>query len=319
MSYSQIAEWERYMLAALLAHGFNQAQIAHILGRHRSTISRELRRNAARSTGWYSAKLANDYTRTRRRQTRRHSQFTAAQWRQVVRLLEALNSPEQIGGYLRRLKLFSICHETIYRYVRTDKRQGGSLYRCLRQGHRRRRKRYERRLPRELQLGKRRIDQRAPSVEARTTIGHWELDTMMGPTQTGRCVVTLVERATGYLRIGLLRSRCAAEVNARVIELLRDQPHPVLTITADNGSEFAGFRTIEDATGAVFYFANPHHAWERGSNENTNGLIRQYIPKGLSLDQLTQYDCNAIAKALNTRPRKRYDYFTPEERYVPLR
>jgi IS30 family transposase len=317
MSYSQIAEWERYMLAALLAHGLNQAQIARILGRHRSTISRELRRNAARSTGWYSPKLATDYTRTRRRRARQHSQFSAAQWRQVVRLLEALYSPEQIGGYLRRLGLFSICHETIYRYVRADKREGGTLYRYLRQGHRRRRKRYERRLPRQSQLHKRRIDQRPTCVERRTTIGHWELDTLMGPTQTGPCLVSLVERATGYVLLGLLRSRCASEVNARVIQLLRDQPHPVLTITADNGSEFAGFTTIEDATGAVFYFANPHHAWERGTNENTNGLIRQFLPKGQSLSHLTQHDCNAIAKTLNTRPRKRYNYRTPEELYAP--
>lgn len=275
MSYSQIAEWERYAIAAMLACGYNRAQIAYVLGRHRCTIGRELRRNAARSTGWYSPQLAQDYTRGRRWQTRQHSQFSAAQWRQVVRLLEARYSPEQIGGYLRRLELFSICHETIYRYVRADKHDGGTLYQHLRQGHRRRRKRYERRHPRESQLHKRRIDQRPASVERRTTIGHWELDTMMGNSQTGPCVVTLVERATGYVLIGLLRSRCASEANARIIELLRDQPHPVLTITADNGSEFTGSTSIEDATGAIFYYANPHHAWERGTNENTNGLIRQ--------------------------------------------
>jgi transposase, IS30 family len=317
MSYSQIAPWERYAIAALLAHGYNQAQIAWILDRHRSTISRELRRNVARTYGWYHPKLANDYARTRRWRTRQHSQYSAAQWRQVVRLLEGWLSPEQISGYLRRLGLFSICHETIYRYVRADKREGGTLYLNLRQGHRRRRKRYEPRGPRPAHPFKRHIDERPRSAQRRVVIGHWEIDTMAGPDPSGPCLLTLVERTTGYVALGLLRTRTAAEVNARAIELLRAQPRRVLSITADNGSEFAGFTTIEQATGVPFYFTNPYHAWERGTNENTNGLIRQFIPKGQSLANLTQHDCTAIARALNRRPRKRLRYRTPEACYVP--
>lgn len=317
MSYSQIAQWERYAIAALLAARFNRAQIARILGRHRCTIGRELRRNAARGTGWYSPKLANDYTRTRRRRTRQHSQYTAAQWRQVVRLLEDWLSPEQIAGYLRELGLFAICHETIYRYVRSDKHQGGTLYLNLRQGRRRRRKRYERRGPRVAHPFKRHIDERPRSAATRATVGHWEIDTIAGPDPNGPCVLSLVERATGYVALGLLRARTAAEVNARAIELIRAQPRRVLTVTADHGSEFAGVVTIEQATGARFFFANPYHAWERGTNENTNGLIRQFIPKGQSLANLTQHDCNAIARSLNRRPRKRLRYRTPEACYVP--
>lgn len=317
MSYSQITFGERYAIGALLAAGFTQAAIADILQRHRSTISRELRRNTARTCGWYRPKLAEDYTRTRRKQARHHSQFTPAQWRQVERLLEEWLSPEQIAGYLKRQQLFAICHETIYQYVKADRHRGGTLYQHLRQGHHRRRKRYERRRPRGRRLGRRSIIERSPRVDARVEVGHWEIDTLMGASPSGPCVLSLVERATGYTALGLLRARTAAEVTARTIELLRAQPRRVRTITADNGSEFQGYTTIEQATGATFYFAQPYHAWERGTNENTNGLIRQYLPKGQSLAALTQYACNAIARALNQRPRKRLHYLTPEQCYVP--
>ena len=129
------------------------------------------------------------------------------------------------------------------------------------------------------------------------------------------CVVTLVERATGYLLIGKLGERAASEVTRRTIELLRKHPERFRTITADNGTEFHSYKKIEKATGVKFYFATPHHAWERGTNENTNGLIRQYLPKRKSMAHVTQRDCTRIAKKLNTRPRKRYDYETPEERF----
>ena len=305
MTYSQITFPERYAIGALLAARFNRAQIAQILQRSRSTITRELRRNTARTCGWYRPKLANDYARTRCWRTRQHSQFSAAQWRQVVRLLKAWLSPEQISGYLKRQELFSICHETIYQYIKADRRQGGTLYLNLRQGHRRRSKRYERRGPRGRLLGKRSITERSPVEDARIELGHWEMDTIMGASQTGPCVLSLVERATGYVALGLLRARTAAEVTARAIALLRAQSRRVRTLTADNGSEFHGYVSIEQATGATVYFAQPYHAWERGTNENTNGLIRQYLRKGQSLAHLTQYDCNTIANALNTRPRKR--------------
>jgi len=304
------------MLGALLKQGYPRAHIARILGRHRSTVTREIRRNTDRGCGWYRPIVAEVYARTRRGRARRHSQFSSAQWRTVRRLLEAWLSPEQIAGYLRRQRRFAISPETIYRYVRADRRAAGTLYLELRQGHRHRRERYGRRSPRTQDLGKRSITDRPPIVDARTQIGHWEMDTILGASQAGPCVLSLVERATGYVALGLLRTRTVAEVNARAIQLLRAQPRPVRSVTADNGSEFHGFTTIERATGAVFYFATPHHAWERGTNENTNGLVRQFLPKGQSLALLTQYDCNAIARALNTRPRKRLHYATPKERYV---
>jgi IS30 family transposase len=129
------------------------------------------------------------------------------------------------------------------------------------------------------------------------------------------CVVTLVERATGYVVIGKLRARGSHETARKTIELIRRHPEKFKTITSDNGTEFHAYKKVEQATGVKFYFATPHHAWERGSNENTNGLIRQYLPKRTSMAHVTQRDCNAVAKKLNTRPRKRYRFDTPEERF----
>jgi IS30 family transposase len=151
-------------------------------------------------------------------------------------------------------------------------------------------------------------------VERRAQVGHWEIETVMGVGNT-HCVVTLLERATGYVMIGKLRERSASEVTRRTVELVKKHPGKFRTITADNGTEFHSYKAIEKATGVKFYFATPHHAWERASNENTNGLVRQYLPKRKSMARVTQRDCTRIAKRLNTRPRKRYDYKTPEERF----
>ena len=134
-------------------------------------------------------------------------------------------------------------------------------------------------------------------------------------TGNDHCIVTLAERATGYLLIGKLRDRTMDEAATRTIQLIKKHPGKFRTITADNGTEFHSYKKIEKATGVKFYFATPHHAWERGTNENTNGLIRQYLPKRTSMAHVTQWDCNRIAKKLNTRPRKRYNYQTPEERF----
>ena len=138
-----------------------------------------------------------------------------------------------------------------------------------------------------------------------------EIDTVLGNTKP--CIVTLVERATGYLMIGKMRARTTAELNRATLGLISDAPLPVTTITADNGTEFHRYADLEAQTQVRFFFATPHHSWERGTSENTNGLIRQYLPKRKSMARLSQQRCHAIARSLNTRPRKRFDYRTPEE------
>jgi IS30 family transposase len=140
---------------------------------------------------------------------------------------------------------------------------------------------------------------------------------MLGAGQAGPCVLTLVERKSGFLLLGKLPRRTAPFVNRRLHQLIQRQPRPVRTITVDNGTEFHSYAAVEERLPTRFYFATPHHSWERGTNENTNGLLRQYLPKRESMARLSQHDCNRLAAKLNRRPRKRLGYRTPEECYVP--
>jgi IS30 family transposase len=314
--YRQITVDERYTLGVLRQLGHSAAAIARALGRDRSTVWREVRRNRARSDGTYRPQLAEWYARRRRSRSRRNQRFSASDWMQVHARLREKWSPEQVAGRFRCDQLLRISHETIYRHIWADKRAGGTLHTHLRGARKKCRKRYGHYDSRGRLAGKRMISERPPIVAARGRIGDWEVDTMLGAGQAGACVLSLVERKTGYLVLGKLRARSTAEVNRRAIPLLQQQPHPVHTITSDNGTEFHGHVALEAATQAAFYFATPHHAWERGTNENTNGLVRQYLPKRISMAHLTQQDCNAIARRLNHRPRKRLGYRTPEESYA---
>jgi IS30 family transposase len=316
MTYRQITFAERYTLGLLRQGGLAPAAIARVLGRHRSTIGREVRRNETPRDGCYRPQLAEWYACGRRSRSRRNRRLSAADWAQVETLVREDWSPEQIAGRLRADQELAISHETIYRYLWADKRQGGQLYRHLRGACKQRRKRYGRYDSRGRLAGKRPITARPAVVEARMQLGHWEGDTVLGASQAGPCVLSLVERKTGFLVLGQLHQRTTAAVNRRATSLIQAQAHPVRTITVDNGTEFHGYAAIEQATAAAFYFATPHHAWERGTNENTNGLLRQYLPKGQSMAHLTQHACNRIAAKLNRRPRKRLGYRTPEECYA---
>jgi transposase, IS30 family len=315
MTYHQITLEERISIAWLRRQGISIAGIALELDRHRSTIYRELGRNSSPHDGAYRSSKADSWARTRRRHSRRNQRFTAQDWDLVELLLKEDWSPEQVAGRLRRDGRLRICHETIYRHLWRDKGQGGSLYLHLRGATKQRRKRYRSYDSRGRLAGKRPIEDRPAAAEQRSRIGHWEADTLLGRGKP--CVVTLVDRKSGFLQLGKLRARTAEELTRRTIQLIQRQPRPVHTVTADNGTEFHGYAHIERATGTRFYFAAPHHAWERGTSENTNGLLRQYLPKRQGLTSLTQYDCNAIARKLNARPRKRLNYRTPQECYHP--
>lgn len=310
--YHQLTSGERYELRALRRQGYSKAAIARAMGRHRSTIGRELARNS-RKDGGYRPYTADEMTRARRRRSRRNRRFTGTDWDLVVARLEQHWSPEQISGRLKRSGELRISHETIYRYVWLNKKQGGVLYRYLRQAGKKRRKRYGRYDSRGRLAGKRHISERPPGAENRSRIGHWEVDTMVGPGKP--CILTLVERKIGLVLVAKLRARTVAELNRAAVRLINNAPLPVRTITADNGTEFHGYKDIEAATGVKFFFATPHHSWERGTSENTNGLIRQYLPKRSSMARVSQATCNRIAGKLNSRPRKRLDYLTPAECY----
>jgi IS30 family transposase len=225
-------------------------------------------------------------------------------------------SPEQVVGWFSRFRILAISHETIYRYIWEDKARGGTLHVHLRRANKRFRKRYGAYDSRGRLAGKRHISTRPAGAENRSRHGHWEVDTVLGNSQSGACIVTLVERKCGYTVIGKLERRAATELNARLEALIQRERRPVRTITADNGTEFHSYKALEKRVPARFYFATPHHSWERGTNENTNGLIRQYLPKGASMEHITQEDCDRIADKLNRRPRKRYGWRTPEELYA---
>ncbi len=314
MTYRQITLEERYTIALLRKQGRRRAEIARHLGRHRSSVSRELRRNASPWDDSYRPSKAQEQANGRRSRSRRNRRFEGREWDRVEALLREDWSPEQVSGRLRESRQLSISHETIYRYVWEDRKLGGSLYRHLRCATKKRRKRYGRYDSRGRLAGKRAIGERPASVETRRVMGHWEIDTVMG-VGNDDCIVTLVERVSGYVLIGKLKAKTMKEAAKRTIALVRKHPEKFHTITADNGTEFHSYGKIESATGVEFYFATPHHAWERGTNENTNGLIRQYLPKRTSMAHVTQHDCKRIAKKLNTRPRKRLNYQTPEERF----
>lgn len=315
MSYHQITAAERYTIGVLRRQGLSAAAIARALGRHRSTIGREVTRNQTPRDGAYRPDLAEWYARGRRTYSRRNWRFGPEVWALVRARLAELWSPEQIAGRLRHEGQLSISHETIYRYIWVDRQDGGTLYTYLRGARKQRRKRYGSYDSRGRLAGKRMIGERPAIVEARTQIGHWEGDTVLGAGQAGPCVLTLVERKTGFLLLGQLRQRTTAAVTRRTTRLIRRERRPVRTVTVDNGTEFHDYAGIERRTSTRFYFATPHHSWERGTNENTNGLLRQYLPKGQSMAHLTQAACDRIAEKLNRRPRKRLGYRTPEECY----
>ncbi len=311
-TYHQLTSEERYALSTLRKQGFRQSQIARALGRHRSTISREVRRNVKKDQAYRPA-LADDIARWRRSRSRRNHRFAAADWDLVEAWLREDFSPDQVSGWLRRFRLLRISHETIYRHIWDDKQRDGNLHRHLRCVQKKRRKRYGRYDSRGRLAGKRAISERPSGAENRSRVGHLEGDTVLGTDK--HCLLTLVDRKTGYVMIGKLEARTVEATNQAAIELINNSARRIRSVTVDNGTEFHGYKAIEAATDADFYFATPHHSWERGTNENTNGLIRQYAPKRTSLAHLTQRHCDHIAHKLNNRPRRRLGFRTPAECY----
>lgn len=319
--YSQLTEAQRYIVAALHRQGQSLRAIARQLGRAPSTISRELKRNRCIATdNAYRPSKAQERTNGRRRRSRQVRHHGPELYALIEHLLSTEQwSPEQLAASLRRHGAGRISAMTIYRHVHADTRRGGTLKRHLRQGRKRRRKRTFGPERRGKLQGKPMIDTRPNAIEQRDALGHWEGDTVMGATNERPCLLTLVERSTGLALIGKLPHRTTLAVNRVAMQLIHHSGLPFSTITWDNGTEFHGYKAIDEATGTQSYFAYPHHPWQRGSNENFNGLLRQYVPKRNSVAKLTQSDCNRLAHKLNTRPRKRYGFKTPIERYEELR
>lgn len=280
MKYRQLAYEERITLSALSQQGLSVRHIAKIMGRHPSTLYREFQRNRCHGDGAYRSSKAQRRTRSRRSKSRRNAQYTEQDFLIVRKLLKKRWSPEQIVGHIRRNRLMKkrLSHETVYQYIWRDKAYGGRLWLYLRQSSKQRRKRYKAYDSRGRLANKRHISERPASVETRRIKGHWEIDTVHG-RGSNHCIVTLLERKTGYVMIGKLPDKSTQSLNKKTIRLINRDPDAFKTITSDNGTEFHQYKEIEERCNTTFYFATPYHSWERGSNENINGLIRQYLPK----------------------------------------
>jgi transposase, IS30 family len=301
MNYTHLTQEERYQIYALKKAGHKQSEIASVLERSASTISRELARNSGRRG--YRPKQAHCKSVERRANNARR--IDEATWQFAEEMLAQDWSPEQISGHA------AISTETVYQRIYADKRAGGSLWKSLR-CQKQRKKRYgkiERRgvIPNRLS-----IEDRPAIVETRRRIGDWEADTIIGKNHR-QAIVSIVERKSGFTLIRKVERKTAQAVAEAMTSLLKPYRSKVHTVTSDNGKEFAGHEEIAAALKADFYFAHPYASWERGTNENTNGLIRQYFPKNRDFTTITQQEINTAMERLNNRPRKRLGFRTPSQ------
>lgn len=301
MNYTHLTREERYQIYALKKAGHKQSEIAAVLKRSASTISRELFRNTG-GRG-YRPKQAHRLAETRRALNARTVDDETWQFAQA-RLREDW-SPEQISNHA------DISTETVYQRVYADKRAGGTLWQHLR-CQKQRRKRYGKRDLRGIIPNRKPIEERPPIVEERSRIGDWEADTIIGKNRK-QAIVSLVERKSGYTLIRKVERKTACAVRKAAVSLLKPYRDKVHTLTSDNGREFSEHEQIAKSLNADFYFAHPYASWERGTNENTNGLIRQYFPKNRDFTTITQQEINHAMKRLNNRPRKRLGFMTPAQ------
>ena len=302
-SYTQLTYRQRYHIYTFMKAGFCQSEIAREIGVHKSTVSREVRRNQGKRG--YRPKQAQQLATNRRDKVQ--PRITDRDWRMIEELICLDWSPEQISKYGRAEQELRISHEWIYQYIYRDKRSGGTLWKHLR-CRKKRRKRYGSYEKRGQIPNRTWIDARPQSVEDRSRLGDWEADTIIGKGKKG-AIVTLVDRKSRYLRMGLVARRTKEAVREMIISLLEDLP--VHTITCDNGKEFTDHEGIAKALRTKVYFAHPYASWEGGTNENTNGLIRQYIPKNTEFNKITNEDIQFVENRLNTRPRKCLSYKPP--------
>lgn len=308
--YAQLNHEQRYQISGLRKSGWNQTQIADEVGVHKSTISRELRRNQG-LRGW-RPKQAQSMRDERRQACINGKQFSSNEWAEVERLMRADLSPVQVANRLVLEETLQISPESIYMHIYADKRNGGDLHQHLR-SQKPRRKRYASGQERRGTLRNRvSIDERPDIVAQRARMGDWEGDTVIGKNHKGG-LVTLAERVSRYVLAGHIRSKHAAGVTAVTTRLLSPYKNKCHTITFDNGKEFAEHEHMAAELNADIYFAHPYSSWERGLNENSNGLLRQYFPKGMELTNITEEQVQRAVERLNHRPRKVLGFRTPHE------
>lgn len=307
MNYTHLSLGERYQIYALIGAEHSINFIARALNRSPSTILREIRRN--KSLRGY--RVNNAHKKACARRSNNALSIIADVWDWVTDKLKENWSPQQIAGVHGGLS-----HMSIYRYIWTNKRKGGRLWQCLR----RKAKPYRQRLTAETRgrINDRvSIHERPSIVDARTRIGDWEADTIIGQHHK-QAIVTLVERKTGLLKMKRVDNKTAQQVSEAMIELLKPVRLQVKTITSDNGKEFAQHKKVKQKLFSPFFFADAYASWQRGTNENTNGLIREYLPKGCDFRQVSDDEMQDIENKLNNRPRKRLGFKTPMQAFYNI-
>jgi transposase, IS30 family len=317
MGYTHITKEQRYKIQSWLELSMPQDEIAARLGKGEGSVSREISRNQ-NASGKYTAGLADKKSNKRRMTGKRQSRKLIKDKklrRAVFAQLKKKKSPEQIGGKRKRDGKAYVVHETVYSYIYDYAPNWKQYLRQKKGKYRRRHGTKDREYIRE-QAKKRRIDERPAIVELRTEIGHWEGDTIRGKEKT-TAIATHVERVSGYALADKLDHATAENLKQKTVRSFARIPtEKKKTETLDNGVEFSEYELMERETGMEIFFAYPYHSWERGTNENFNGLLRQYFPKGSNFATVTQKDVSRAVRELNHRPRKRLKYLTPYEVFV---
>lgn len=311
--YRQLTYGQRCQIYALKKRGFSSRQVAADLGVSHTTVGRELNRNGGRRG--YRYKQAEEKCQVRRHATAgKPRKMMPALIRLIENKLVTLQlSPEQISGWLADRDGPTISHETIYRHIWNDKRNGGALWTHLRRKSRRYQKRgSDGKTSRGRIPGRVDIDLRPAIVDRRARIGDWEADTIIGANSKG-AIISMVERKSRKTRLIKVERKTAKAVKLALVKLMRPHKNNVHTITFDNGKEFTLHGKIAKSLQADTFFAKPYHSWERGTNENTNGLVRQYFPKKTDFAMVTQADVRRVERILNNRPRKCLDFKTPNQ------
>lgn len=312
-----ITEKQRYAISKMLQVPMSKKDIAEAIGVDRSNIYREIKRNCDSRSGKYNPDLAQRKADKRKVEKKRKEVFTQAMKKRVKKLLRKDLSPEQIVGRSQVENIAMVSHETIYCWIWQDKRQGGDLHKSLRRQGRKYSKRGSKNAGRGFIPNRVEIDQRPSIVEQKERFGDLEIDTIIGKNHKG-AILTINDRATSRVWIRKLSGKEAIPVAKITVWALRKVKNLIHTITADNGKEFAKHEDIAQKLDINFYFCKPYHSWERDANENTNGLIRQYIPKGTDFSEVTNKRIKWIENNLNNRPRKRLGYLTPNEKFKQI-
>lgn len=309
---SHLTKAQRYTIFAMHKQGFTNKKIAETIGKDKSTVGREQKRNCDKRSGRYDADLAQRKYEQRQREKPKAVRFTKEVRERVEAMLRKDYSPEQVVGRCKLEGLDCVSVERIYQHVWQDKRRGGDLHTHLRRKGRKYRKRGAKKDTRGVIRDRVSIDERPKVVDEKSRFGDLEIDLVMGANHR-RALLTANDRATRLSWMALLEGKDSKELAKKAVAMLLPCKGMLHTITSDNGKEFAEHKAIAEALGVDYYFAHPYHSWERGANENMNGLIRQYLPKGTSFDNLNDNVVRKIQDKLNNRPRKNLGFLTPIE------